>query len=145
CGSPPGRCGASCRRPWTPWPTGPPRRPPEGRAAGVTGGWRVRYAGPMLSVHEATIRLFVHVAAATVWVGGRVVLAGLLPALRRLGPETTRAVARQFERLAWPAYAVLVVTGIWNLVEVDVADTTTEYQVTVAVKLVFVALSGIGA
>lgn len=99
----------------------------------------------MLSVHEATIRLFLHVAAAAVWVGGQLVLAGLLPALRRLGPETTRAVARQFERLAWPAYAVLLATGVWNLVAVDVADTTTEYQATLAVKLGFVAVTGIGA
>ena len=99
----------------------------------------------MRPVHEATIRLFLHVLAATVWVGGQLTLAGLLPALRPLGPEATRAVARQFERLAWPAFAVLVVTGIWNLVEVDITDTDTEYQVTLAVKLVLVAASGIGA
>jgi putative copper export protein len=99
----------------------------------------------VLEVHDATIRLFIHVLAATIWVGGQFTLAGLVPTVRKLGPEATRTVARAFDRIAWPAFAVLVVTGIWNLVEVDIADTSTEYQVTVMVKLLFVALSGGGA
>ncbi len=36
-------------------------------------------------------------------------------------------------------------TGVWNLLEVDVADATVEYQVTVLVKLAVVAVSGIAA
>jgi putative copper export protein len=99
----------------------------------------------VLPVHSATVRLFIHVFAATIWVGGQLTLAGLVPVVRRLGPEATRAVARQFDRIAWPAFAVLIATGIWNLVEVDVGDSTTEYQVTLAVKLLLVAASGIGA
>ena len=99
----------------------------------------------MLPVHAATVRLFLHVLAATVWVGGQLTLAGLVPVVRKLGPEATRAVARQFDRIAWPAFAVLVATGIWNLLAVDLADTSTEYQVTVGVKLVFVGLTGGGA
>jgi len=99
----------------------------------------------MLDVNTATVRLFLHVLAATVWVGGQLTLAGLLPVLRGLGPEATRAAARQFDRLAWPAFAVLVVTGVWNLLEVEIGDTGIEYQITVAVKLVLVAASGIGA
>lgn len=99
----------------------------------------------MLEVHDATVRLFLHVLAATVWVGGQLTLVGLLPVARRLGPDATKAIARQFDRLAWPAFAVLVLTGVWNLVEVDVGDTSVEYQVTLGVKLVLVALSGIGA
>jgi putative copper export protein len=99
----------------------------------------------MLSVHASTVRLFIHVLAATVWVGGQLTLAGLLPVLRGLGPEATRAAARQFDRLAWPAFAVLVATGVWNLVEVEVGSTSIEYQITVAVKLVLVAVSGLGA
>src|SRR5687768_13386612 len=99
----------------------------------------------MLSVHASTVRLFIHVLAATIWVGGQLTLAGLLPVLRGLGPEATRAAARQFDRLAWPAFAVLIVTGIWNLLEVEIGSTSIEYQVTVAVKLTLVAVSGIGA
>ena len=99
----------------------------------------------MLPIHAATIRLFIHVLAATVWVGGQITLGGLVPVVRKLGPEATRSVARQFNRLAWPAFAVLVATGIWNLYEVDLPSASTEYQVTLAVKLVLVAASGIGA
>jgi putative copper export protein len=99
----------------------------------------------VLPVHAATIRLFVHVLAATVWVGGQLTLAGLVPALRSLGPEATRAAARRFDRIAWPAYVVLVATGVWNLLEIRVGDTTTAYQATLGLKLVLVAASGVGA
>jgi putative copper export protein len=99
----------------------------------------------VLPVHAATVRLFVHVLAATIWVGGQLTLAGLVPVVRKLGPEATRSVARQFDRLAWPAFAVLVATGVWNLFAVHVGDTSTEYQATVGVKLLFVALTGGGA
>jgi putative copper export protein len=99
----------------------------------------------VLPVHEATVRLFLHVLAATIWVGGQLTLAGLLPVVRTLGPDTSKAVARQFDRIAWPAFGVLVVTGIWNLIDIDVTDTSTEYQATLGLKLVLVALSGGGA
>ena len=39
--------------------------------------------GRVLPVHATTVRLFLHVVAATVWVGGQVVLAALVPAVRR--------------------------------------------------------------
>lgn len=99
----------------------------------------------MLAVHESTIRLFLHVLAATVWVGGQLTLAGLVPALRELGPDAPKAVARRFNRIAWPAFFVLLLTGVWNLVKVKVGDASTEYQVTLFVKLCLVALSGIAA
>ena len=99
----------------------------------------------MLPLHDDTVRLFLHVLAATVWVGGQLTLAGLVPTLRTLGPDAPRAVARRFNLIAWPAFAVLVITGIWNLVAIDIGDTSVEYQVTLFVKLIFVALSGIAA
>ncbi len=99
----------------------------------------------MLAINSNTIRLFLHVIAATVWVGGQLTLAGLVPALRRLDPTAPKAVARQFNRIAWPAFGVLVLTGVWNLVEVEVGDRSTAYQVTLFVKLSIVALSGISA
>jgi putative copper export protein len=99
----------------------------------------------MLDVSSSTIRVFLHVLGATVWVGGQLTLAGLVPGLRALSPDAPRTVARRFNRLAWPAFGLLVATGIWNLVEVDIGDTSTEYQVTVFVKLVVVAVSGVSA
>jgi len=99
----------------------------------------------MLPVTADTIRLFLHVLAATVWVGGQITLAGLVPGLRELGEDAPRTVARRFNRIAWPAFAILVLTGIWNVVEVQVGDTSIEYQITLFVKLVVVAASGISA
>jgi uncharacterized membrane protein len=43
----------------------------------------------MLAVHWDTVRLFLHVLAATVWVGGQLTLAALVPALRGLGGNVT--------------------------------------------------------
>lgn len=99
----------------------------------------------MLPVTTDTIRLFLHVLAATVWVGGQLTLAGLVPGLRALDPDAPRAAARRFNRIAWPAFAVLIVTGVWNVLESSVGDRGTDWQVTLLVKLVVVALSGVSA
>ena len=98
----------------------------------------------MLPADLDTVRLFLHVLAATVWVGGQLTLAGLVPGLRTLGPDAPRTVARRFNRIAWPAFALLVVTGVWNVAVVDPAGST-EYAVTLFVKLAVVALSGVAA
>ena len=99
----------------------------------------------MLSVNANTIRLFLHVLAATVWVGGQLTLAGLVPALRGLGPDAPRTVARRFNRIAWPAFGVLFLTGLWNLAETQVGDRSSEWIATLFAKLSIVALSGISA
>ena len=98
----------------------------------------------MLSPNADTIRLFLHVLAASVWVGGQIVMIGLVPQIRRNFPEATKVVATGFSRVAWPAFAVAVVTGIWNVIEVD-ASGWAAYQVTLGVKLVLVAATGIAA
>jgi putative copper export protein len=98
----------------------------------------------MLAVNWTVIRLFLHVLAATIWVGGQLTLAALVPVLRRLGAEIPRAAARAFNRVAWPAFAVLVLTGIWNIVAVR-SRITGSYQVTLIVKLAAVAVSGVTA
>ena len=99
----------------------------------------------MLSPSLTTVRLFLHILAASVWVGGQIALAGVVPTVRKVSPEATKAVARAFARVAWPAFVVVVLTGIWNLTEVDIADTGTTYQVTLFVKLVLVFASGAAA
>ena len=98
----------------------------------------------MLSVSWDTIRLFLHVLAATVWVGGQITLAALVPVLRRLGAEIPRAAARRFNQAAWPAFAILVVTGIWNIAAVH-TQVHGSYETTLVVKLIVVAISGVTA
>lgn len=98
----------------------------------------------MLAASWDTVRLFLHVLAATVWVGGQITLAALVPALRRLGAGIPRAAARRFNQVAWPAFAVLVVTGIWNVIAVR-SQITGSYETTLVVKLVVVGISGVTA
>ena len=98
----------------------------------------------MLPITWATVRVFLHVTAATVWVGGQLTLAGLVPGLRALGPDAPRTVARRFNRIAWPAYGILVVTGIWNILAID-PDFSSSYGRTVMIKIVVVAISGVAA
>ena len=83
--------------------------------------------------------------AAAIWVGGQFALAGIVPTLRKVAPEATKAVARAFARISWPAFAVLVATGIWNLSEISFSHRSTSYQVTVFVKIAFAAVSGAAA
>jgi putative copper export protein len=95
----------------------------------------------VLPITATTIRLFLHVLAASVWVGGQLTLAGLVPGLRRLSPDAPRVVARRFNAIAWAAFAVVVATGIWNILEVEPVWSST-YGTTLIVKIVVVAASG---
>ncbi|HEX6312478.1 MAG TPA: CopD family protein [Acidimicrobiia bacterium] len=99
----------------------------------------------MLPVTSDDVRLFLHVLAATVWVGGQLVVLALVAPLRAAGPDVPGVAARRFAVVAWPAFLVLVATGVWNLLDVPVTDASTEYQVTLAVKLGVVAISGVAA
>ena len=89
------------------------------------------------------VRLFLHVLAATIWVGGQLTLAALVPALRPLGGEVTRTAARRFRQVAWPAFAVLLVTGIWNLAALSPQERNGTGTLTV--KLAAVLVSGVAA
>jgi putative copper export protein len=99
----------------------------------------------VISPNLATVRLFLHVLSASVWVGGQLTLAGLVPGLRALNPELPRTVAQRFSKIAWPAFAVAVATGIWNVAAIKIGDTSTSYQVTLGIKLLVVAVSGMAA
>jgi uncharacterized membrane protein len=98
----------------------------------------------VLSPTAATIRLTLHVLAATIWVGGQFTLAGLLPVLRTHEGLAATA-ARAFNRIAWPAFAVLVLTGMWNLAEINVSDAPTSYQVTLFIKIAVAIVAGAAA
>lgn len=99
----------------------------------------------MLSPTAATLRLFLHVVAASVWVGGQFVLAGAVPALRRVSPQATKAAAQAFARVAWPAFGVAVITGMWSLMAIDITATSSAYQATVLLKIGVAIASGVFA
>ena len=90
-------------------------------------------------------RLTLHVLAATVWVGGQLVVAGLLPTVRSLGADAPRKIAGAFGRLSWPAYWLLVLTGIWNYAAIDHAHASSGWNTAFAVKMACVLVAGVGA
>jgi putative copper export protein len=109
-----------------------------------TAGSVANVAIAVLPVTATTIRLFIHVLAATVWVGGQLTLAGLVPRLRTVSTDAPRIAARAFNRLAWPAFGVLVVTGVWNIVEIK-PTWDSDYGRTLVMKIAVVAVSGLTA
>jgi putative copper export protein len=61
-----------------------------------------------------TVLLYVHLIAATVWVGGLIVMAGLVPSIRASTDDRTviQNVAKRFGLISWTALTVLVLTGM---------------------------------
>lgn len=57
---------------------------------------------------------YLHIIGAAVWVGGLIVVAALVPAVRKATDdrEVIRAVARRFGVISWVALALQVTTGI---------------------------------
>lgn len=92
----------------------------------------------------AGLRLSLHVLAAAVWVGGQLTVAGLLPAVRRLGDDAARRIGAAFARLSWPAYAVLVATGLWNVVAVS-GGQSAAWEALLGAKIAVVVLAGLAA
>jgi uncharacterized membrane protein len=93
---------------------------------------------------SSVIRLSLHVLAACVWLGGQLVLAGLLPTIRSFGDEAPRRVARAFGRLSWPAYWLLLLTGFWNYAAVHGAGATSAWNTVFALKMLCVVVAGVG-
>jgi putative copper export protein len=101
----------------------------------------------VLSISGADVVLWLHVIAASIWIGGQVTVAVVIPALRRYS-ALARTVGQRYQMIAWPAYLVLVVTGILNVGNAglpwsDLSDSTVGR--TLMVKLGFVGLSGLAA
>lgn len=98
----------------------------------------------MLASASDSLRIFLHVFSATIWVGGQFTLAALVPILRRKDPELPRLAARGFNRIAWPAFALLILTGAWNLASTP-TDATGNYHMVLGIKMTVVLLSGAAA
>jgi putative copper export protein len=97
----------------------------------------------MKTLDWETVRLFLHVLAATIWVGGQITLAALVPALRGTAEGVTAVAARAYNRIAWPAFGVLVLTGIWNVIALG--DQGAAFEHTLMLKYVLVLVSGVTA
>ncbi|MSZ55035.1 MAG: hypothetical protein F2595_02080, partial [Actinobacteria bacterium] len=82
----------------------------------------------MISPTLDSIRIFLHLMAVAVWVGGQIVLAGIVPSLRAENSPSLTSVAQGFARVAWPAMVVIVFTGAWGLGTIEVADKSTAYM-----------------
>ncbi len=90
------------------------------------------------------VRLTLHVLGAAVWEGGQITVAGLVPTAKQFGPDGPQRVARAFATLSWPAYAVLLVTGVWNVIAVH-AGQPNDWQILLGVKVAVVLLAGLSA
>lgn len=62
---------------------------------------------------------YLHLVGATVWVGGLIVVATLVPAVRKATDdrEVIRAIARRFGVVSWIALGSQVLTGAWMAAE----------------------------
>ncbi len=86
-----------------------------------------------------SIRVFLHLLGVAGWIGGQMVMVGLMPLLRTLGPDAPRLAAARFARVAWPCFGLAIATGI------DLGDRDTGYLTALLVKLLLVGLSGAAA
>lgn len=101
------------------------------------------------------LRSFLHLLGVTVWVGGQIVVAGLVPLLRKVdrsaGPvaegemTATQQAARRFGRIAWPFFALAIITGLWSIGELEWSASTGLWKTLFFVKMALVAASGVGA
>jgi putative copper export protein len=91
-----------------------------------------------------SIRLFIHVIGATVWVGGQLVLAALVPALKRVNPDLPKIVANKFSKIAWGSYVLLIASGIWNMAALP-KNPPSNYSMVLGFKMAVVLLSGLAA
>lgn len=99
----------------------------------------------MISPTLDSLRGFLHILAVAVWVGGQIVLGGLVPRVRKSNPEALKTIANAFGRVAWPAFGLAVVTGMWAILDIDVSAMDSSYHVTLGVKIVVVMLAGFAA
>ena len=97
-----------------------------------------------LATATSSIRLFLHVIGATIWVGGQLVFAALVPVLKAKDAALPKLVAKQFNKIAWPAFGILIITGFWNLATLP-KDLPSSYHAAVGIKMSVVTLSGVAA
>ena len=95
----------------------------------------------MIQPTLGSLRTYLHILAVCVWLGGQVVLAGIVPRLRRTNPEALTNIAKGYAAIAWPAMVLIVFTGAWGLAATDIADKSSAYMVTLGIKMLLVAVA----
>jgi putative copper export protein len=101
----------------------------------------------VLNITGTALVLWLHVLAACIWIGGQIAVATLIPLLRGQG-QLAGIAGRRYQAVAWPAFGVLVATGIINVGNAGIQWRhllDTDVGRTLAVKLGLVATSGLAA
>ena len=98
---------------------------------------------PTLTSGLDGFRLILHVLAATVWVGGQLTMVGLLPTIRTLGEDAPKKAAQALGRLLWPAYALLIITGFWNVGALQVKHASSAWNAVLMIKITVVLIAGV--
>ena len=86
--------------------------------------------------------LFLHIVAASVWVGGQIVVAGLVPTVRGFGEDAPKALAQAFNKVAWPAFGLAVLTGLGNVLLMGMDEIK---HPLIEIKVMLVLFSAVGA
>ncbi len=92
-----------------------------------------------------TIRVSIHVLAATIWVGGQFTIAGLVGPAKLLGQDAPKKLARAFAKIEWPAFALLIATGIWNVIADDPSKATSPWRYVMIAEATVALLAGLSA
>lgn len=95
----------------------------------------------MISPTIDSIRVFLHLLAVAVWVGGQIVLAGIVPNMRQEAPDALPSIAKGFARVAWPAMIVIIFTGAWGLGSIEASNQSSQYMVTLGLKMMMVVIA----
>lgn len=98
-----------------------------------------------INVSADDIRVMLHLLGVTIWLGGQILMLGLLPVLRGLGGNAPQKAAGAFGRVAWPAFALIIITGMWNVFAVDMANVSTGWSMVFGFKFLLVIVTGIAA
>jgi len=91
------------------------------------------------------LRTMLHLLGVTVWLGGQILMLGLLPVLRGLGGDAPKKAAAGFGRVAWPAFVLIIITGIWNVFAVDMANVSFGWSMVFGIKFLLVIVTGLAA
>ncbi len=91
------------------------------------------------------VRVALHVLAVTVWVGGQIVVGAVVPVVSRAFPGSGKVAAKAFSRVAWPAFGIAVATGLWSMLSIPSAETSSGWSMLLGIKMVLVLVSGVFA